>query len=86
MMDRKCYVCKTTIGIECHHVFYGTSNRKHSEKHGMKVDLCHYHHRGNGGVHFNRKLDIHLKKLFQQQFEEHHSHSEFMEVFGRNYL
>lgn len=83
---RECYVCKRTGGLHSHHVF-GGPNRKHSEKHGMKVDLCGKHHNlSNLGVHFNPKLDLELKQVFQTIFEEQHGHDEFMKVFGRNYL
>lgn len=85
-MDRECFICKTTLGIEEHHVFFGRGLRRLSEIHGMKVYLCYLHHRGPKGVHFNRDLDLYLKRIFQQRFEESHTRAEFMEIFGRNYL
>lgn len=81
-----CMVCSSPYA-EVHHVIYGTANRKLSEKYGLKVPLCHKHHTGSAGVHFNRDFDMHLKKLAQERFEAKYGASEsFREVFGRNYI
>ena len=85
--EKECYVCQNTLGLHSHHVFEG-SNRSQSEKYGMKVWLCGKHHNlSNEGVHFNKKLDTHLKKMAQEYFEEHiGTRDDFMKAFGRNYL
>ena len=84
--NKECYVCKTIYNLHSHHIFFGTSNRKQSEKYGMKVWLCQEHHTGNTGVHFNKDLDLHLKKLAQIQFEAVYGDSEvFRGVFGKSY-
>lgn len=78
--------------LEEHHVF-GGPNRKLSEKYGLKVYLCRRHHTGDisgrkDAVHapdLNCHGDM-LKRYAQGKFEELHGHSEFMRVFGRNYL
>lgn len=44
--QKQCLICKTTKDLHEHHVFYGTGNRKVSERRGMKVYLCKYHHNG----------------------------------------
>ena len=85
--NKECYVCGTTCNLHDHHIVYGTSNRKQSEKYGLKVWLCMEHHTGSAGVHFNKDLDLHLKKLAQEHFEAlYGARNEFMKVFGRNYL
>lgn len=85
--NKECYVCRTTYGLHDHHIFYGTSNRKQSEKYGLKVWLCGADHNlSNRGVHFNKELDLELKQLAQRKFEETHSREEFMREFGRNWL
>ena len=57
--EKRCYVCGTTYNLHDHHIFYGTANRKQSEKHGFKVFLCGRHHNlSNEGVHFNPDLDL----------------------------
>ena len=83
---KECYVCKMTLGLHSHHIF-GAANRKKSEQHGLKVWLCGYHHNlSNMGVHFYKPLDIKLKRLAQEKYEETHTREEFMREFGRNYL
>lgn len=85
--EKRCYVCGTTYGLHEHHCFYGSSNRKQSEKHGLKVWLCGIDHNlSNKGVHFNKELDIELKQLAQRKFEETHTRQEFMQIFGKNWL
>jgi hypothetical protein len=72
---------------EVHHVFYGSGNRKLSEKYGMKVYLSYDYHRGSkNGVHHNKENDLKVKRYAQEQFEKQYSHEEFMRVFKRNYL
>lgn len=85
--EKECYVCKTTFNLQDHHICYGTANRKQSEKYGLKVWLCQEHHTGSTGVHFNKPLDLHLKKLAQEHFEaEFGTREYFRSVFGRSYL
>lgn len=83
----ECWVCGTKQNIHIHHIFYGTSNRKQSEKYGCIIALCQEHHTGNEGVHFNRALDITLKRTAQVYFETHiGNRDEFREIFGKSYL
>lgn len=68
-------------------VFYGNSNRKQSEKYGCWVWLCGRHHNlSDFGIHFDKELDLKVKKLAQSKFEENHSRQEFMQIFGKNWL
>lgn len=68
-------------------VFYGNSNRKQSEKYGCWVWLCGKHHNlSDFGIHFDKELDLKVKKLAQSKFEENHSRQEFMQIFGKNWL
>lgn len=84
---KECYVCKTTQNLHIHHIMFGTANRTLSELYGLKVCLCGKHHNlSNEGVHFDKKLDTHLKQLAQKRFEYIHGHDKWMQVFGRNYL
>lgn len=86
-MDKKeCYVCGSPY-VENHHIFYGTANRKQSDKYGLTVWLCPEHHRGRSGVHFNKDLDMHLKKLAQEYFEAHiEGRDTFMAIFGKSWI
>lgn len=84
---KKCYVCGTTYNLHKHHIFYGMSNRKNSEKHGCWCWLCALHHNASGyGVHFDKALDEEIKKRTQRKFEQTHSRNEFMQIFGRSWL
>lgn len=81
-----CFVCGSPYA-EVHHCIYGNANRKLSDKYGLIVPLCHEHHRGQTGVHFNRDFDISLKKLAQEKFEaKFGARNEFIKVFGKSYI
>ena len=88
LQDKKqCIICHNN-NVEEHHVFYGTANRKLSEKYGLKVYLCYEHHRGTRGVHGRdgEKLDTYLKEFAQSRFEKKESREKFRQIFGNSYL
>lgn len=68
--EKKCFITGQTYWLECHHIFFGRANRKLSEKYGLKVWLTRELHRGINGVHFNRELDLKLKRIAQEKFEK----------------
>lgn len=80
-----CFACGR-YGTEIHHIFFGTSNRKMSDKYRCVVGLCYEHHRGNKGVHHNRELDLELKRMAQKRFQDIYPEYDFLAIFGRNYL
>ena len=83
--SKECLICGSPY-VEKHHIF-GASNRNNSEKYGLYVYLCAYHHRDQiHGVHGNRKLMDDLHQYGQRLFEMQHSREDFMRIFGRNYL
>lgn len=85
--EKICFVCGSRYNLHSHHVFFGTANRKQSEKYGMKVWLCQEHHTGSHGVHFNKDLDLRLKKFAQRIFEaKYGDRNDFRRVFGKSYL
>jgi len=85
--EKQCFVCGTEYNLHEHHIYEGTGRRKQSEKYGMKVWLCGRHHNlSNEGVHFNKELDLRLKRIAQRKFEETHTRDEFISSFSRNYL
>lgn len=83
---KRCWFCGTERELERHHIFFGTANRKVSERHGYVVWLCRAHHTGPDGVHNYRRLDIQIKRVAQAHYEETHSREEFIKEFGRSYL
>lgn len=81
-----CVVCGSPY-VQIHHIFFGTSNRKMSDKYGYVAPLCREHHTGNTGVHFNKFLDLYLKQMAQTHFEANTgTRNEFRKVFGKSYL
>lgn len=87
MQDKKeCYFTGRTTGLHKHHVF-GGANRRLSEKYGCWVYLIpELHNMSDEGVHFDRELDLSLKRECQRRFEKIYGHEKFMQVFGRSYL
>lgn len=85
--EKECYICRTNKNLHEHHIIHGP-NRNNSEKYGLKVWLCSYHHNmgGTNGVHGDAKKDLYFKRLAQRKFEESHTREEFMQIFGKNYL
>ena len=69
-----------------HHIFYGTANRRMSERYGMTVMLCYEHHEGKNGVHSNPINDGYLKRYAQNVFEQKYSREKFIKVFGKSWL
>lgn len=86
---KECFACKTTTCLNDHHIFPG-SRRKISEKYGFKVFLCVNHHTiFKESVHQNpnKGLDLELKQMAQEYYEEHiGTREDWMREFGKNYL
>lgn len=80
-----CYICGRPRQ-SIHHVFFGTANRKISDKNGFIVPLCNDCHTGPYGVHHNRELDLEIKRRCERKYLESHRLAEFMRLIGRNYL
>lgn len=83
-----CFICEEEVPAQaCHHIF-GGPNRAISEREGFTVPLCNAHHNMSGqAVHFNRTLDLYLKRLAQFEYEEAgHTREQFIRLIGRSYL
>ena len=97
----RCYICSKWLdrdylqkGLEKHHVIYGMGNRRQlSEKYGLTVMLCRYHHQGNinghnEAIHNNpdKTYDLRLKREAQRAWEKKYgSREDFIAVFGKSY-
>ena len=72
-----------------HHIFYGPY-RKKSEQYGFVIPIaCYLHENEADSVHGNpnQGLDLKLKQMAQQYFEEHYgTREEFIRIFGKNRL
>ena len=86
--NKACYVCGTTLNLHLHHIFYGTGNRKLSDKDGCVIYLCHAHHTGGQGVHFDRRLDLTIKAKCQIEWQRQYGKTteDFIKRYGKNYL
>lgn len=86
--EKECFVCKTIYNLHRHHIFFGTGNRKLSEKYGMTVWLCARHHNmSNAGIHFNKDLDLKVKQHAQGVFEANlGTRDDFRRIFGKSYI
>lgn len=84
---KECFICHSCCCLEDHHIFFGTSNRKQSERKGLKVWLCQNHHRnGPDAAHRNREIDLQLKQMAQAYYEQHiGNRQQFITEFGKSY-
>ena len=83
---RECFVTGQEYNLDEHHVF-GGKNRHKSELWGLKIYLTPYwHNMSDKGIHFNKKLDIEIKKYAQKEFEKRYGREKFIQEFGENYL
>lgn len=93
--EKECYICrrwyavKTTRGLEEHHILNGPL-RSFSERHGLKVWLCHQHHNEPGmSPHHNAACAQTLKAVAQAKYEEQNgpgAHAAWMDAVGKDYL
>ena len=86
--EKECYVCHTTEYLHRHHVFEGSARRQQSERHGCWIYLCGKHHNlSNSAIHFNKALDLKVKRECQAEWEKRNgSREDFIRIFGRSYI
>ena len=85
--DKECFWCFKRSNLESHHIYSG-KNRDNSEKYGLKVWLCHKHHRGEYWAHgrSGKYVNRHLRRIGQIHFEKEYPDLSFADIFGRNYI
>lgn len=88
-----CYLCARLSDdysekvTEEHHILYGSGRRELAEAEGLKVYLCIQHHRtGQQAVHNCRETRELLCRIAQEEYEQTHTHEEWMRIAGKNYL
>ena len=89
--EKKCYITVRTDNLHEHHVYFGTSNRKLSEKYGLKIWIVgELHNLGDFGVHgkYGHELDLKIKREVQIKAMEHYGWSveDFIRIIGRSYI
>lgn len=86
-LEGVCFLSGSGSDLEKHHIFYGSANRKLSERYGLWVQLRHdLHNEPPMGIHFNPYMNGLLKMLGQMAFERSYPDKDFKQIFGRNYL
>lgn len=85
------YYSKRVYGTVRHEIFFGTANRKKSIKYGLVVFIRpEDHNMSKYGVHCinGHEFDMHLKKMGQKRAMDKYgwTTSEFIDIFGKNYL
>lgn len=81
---KECFFCGRTDDLHLHHICEGR-NRGNSDKYGLTIYLCPYHHNmGDDSVHFNHIYDKLMKIIGQLYFERTYN-EEFIDVFRKNY-
>ena len=84
--EKVCFISGKTDNLHAHHIFFA-SCRKVSDANGFWVWLSpEWHNMSDKGVHFNRELDLKLKRLCQAKYEESGSRESWLALIGRNYL
>ena len=88
-----CYLCARLSDdysekiTEEHHILFGSGRRELAEAEGIKVDLCIPHPRtGQQAVHNCRETRELLCRIAQEEYEQTHTHREWMQIAGKNYL
>lgn len=86
--EKECFICKTCLDLQLHHVIFGSANRKLADEDGLTVYLCLSHHTGALGVHHIRELDLELKRIAERAWMDHYGKTkeEFIRRFGKSYL
>ena len=86
--EKKCYITGVeNVPLHRHHIYFGNPNRRISEENGFWVWLLpDLHNMSMQGVHFNKALDMRLKRECQLKYEETHTREDFLRLIGRNYL
>lgn len=76
---KECYLCRkwynlrTLNGLELHHIFPGTADRKISDRLGLTVWLCHSHHNQPPlGAHFNIETREALEEDARRVYDAQH--------------
>ena len=87
--------------LEAHHMIYGRGRRAISDREGLIVMLCQWHHKGTEGVHGKKGdgIKLYLQQIAQETWEQnfikeypYKNHAEeaareaWIRMMGANYL
>lgn len=86
---KECYITGSTYNLHKYHIFEGAANRKLSERDGLWIWLrADWHNLSDYGVHFNKELDLKLKRIAQKRWQEyyHKTEEDFIKEYGKSYI
>ena len=86
---KECYITGSTYNLHKHHIFEGAANRKLSERDGLWIWLrADWHNLSDYGVHFNKELDLKLKRIAQKKWQEYYNKTkeDFIKEYGKSYI
>lgn len=85
---KECYICGSTNYIQEHHCLSGNSNRKWSEKFGLKIWLCGKCHKALHDKDNNdNDYELQIKQMAQRKYEEiYGTREDFIRIFGKSWL
>lgn len=78
----RCYICGCYGEMQVHHMLHGI-HRQAADHYGLTVHLCPACH---AALHDHGHLDRFLEQEAQRTFEHIYNHSDFMKIFGKNWL
>lgn len=81
--EKRCFICGRTGPLDEHHCISGISNRRVSEKFGLKIYLCRSCHK----LHDNSKFEKEIKQFAQKEWEKRYGNTDdFIKIFGKSWL
>lgn len=83
MTEERCFLCGRTTNLDLHHIMHGVANRRWATKLGLTCWLCRPCH---NNAHCDIVVNKRLQRAAQRAFERNHTRTEWMEIFGKNYL
>jgi len=87
--EKVCYITGRMDNLQKHHIYFGSCQRKMSDKNGFWCYLTgELHNQSEKGVHMRdgHELDQQLKQACQKKYEETHSREDFRGLVGKSYL
>ena len=83
--DKACYLCGCEVGLELHHVWHGTGNRRCADTDGLTVWLCQQCHRN---LHDKGEKDRYLMEIGERAYLNRYNKSidDFIKRYGKNVI
>ena len=83
LSQERCFWCGQSGDLDLHHIMHGSANRRLATKYGLVCWLCRRCHQI---AHCDYMVNRMLEQKAQAAFEQTHTRTEWMQIFGKNYL